>query len=159
MPIDWRERMGPATFNGVAFYVDREELEESRRIITHEYPGSEDHDNEDLGRNASCFALTAYFCGETTDLDAAMLRMVLRQPGAGLLTLPMFGAILVRARHWRPTWSKEMLNFTGFSIEFVEESTQSPSVPLGLGAALLASAAAALPALLGAAVDQSLAGN
>jgi prophage DNA circulation protein len=149
----------PASFDGARFYVDASELEESRRVLTHEYPGSEDHDNEDLGRTATRYEITAYFASDTADLDSEALRARLLIEGPGALILPIFGAVQARATKWRPGWQQQKLNYVGFPVCFVEESDTSPSEPIGLGAAILANMASSLAAVLGGAISAALIGE
>jgi prophage DNA circulation protein len=149
----------PASFDGLPFYVDAQELEEGRRVLTQEYPGAEDHDNEDLGLNATRFEITAYFASDNADNDAQALRARLRIEGPGLLTLPMFGAVQARAVRWRPGWQQQRLNYVGFQVVFVEESDTSPSSPIGLGEAILANMASSLGSVLGGAIGAALVGE
>jgi prophage DNA circulation protein len=156
MARDWRWRK--ASFDGAQFYVDASELPGGRRLVVHEYPGSEKHDVEDMGRKAGVFSITAYFVSETSDADSAALRARLELPGAGLLSIPMFGSRRVRAHQWTPSWSKQALNFVGFHISFVEEGTAGAPIPIGLGEAMLAQMGAGLASVLGGAVSDALIG-
>lgn len=157
MVRDWRWKK--ASFDGAQFYVDAGELASSRRIVVHEYPGSEAHDVEDLGRNATRIEITAYFLSETADADSAALRARLELPGPGLLTIPMFGALRVRAAQSKPSWSQQKLNFVGFHISFIEEGTAGAPVPIGLGEAILARMGADLATALGDAITAALVGQ
>lgn len=150
----WRK----ANFDGASFYVDASELSRGRRLVIHEYPGGERHDVEDMGRKAGKIELTAYFVSETADIDSAALRARVEQGGAGMLVIPMFGAMRVRAIEGRPVWNRQALNYVGFKIEFVEEGDAFAPMPLGLGAAQLAFMGSALGAIVGAAITENLAG-
>jgi prophage DNA circulation protein len=154
---DWR--MPPASFDGIVFYVDAQRIPGARRVITHEYPGSERWDNEDLGRCADRYELTAYFLSETADTDSAALRARLAQQGPGLLILPMFGAFQARVKSWDPAWGQEKLNYVGFSMVFIGENPANAPAPLGLGAATLAAMGSGLGATLGAAISTALIGQ
>ena len=81
MARDWR--WSQASFDGASFYVDASRIPGRRRIVTHEYPGSETHDNEDLGRDADRYEVTAYFVSETADSDFAAPRSRSRAAGPG----------------------------------------------------------------------------
>lgn len=157
MARDWLWRK--ANFDGASFYVDASELSRGRRLVIHEYPGAERHDVEDMGRKAGKLELTAYFVSETADIDSAALRARIEQGGAGMLVIPMFGAMRVRAIEGRPTWNRQALNYVGFRIEFVEEGDAFAPMPLGLGAASLAFQAAGLAATVADAIDASIAGG
>jgi hypothetical protein len=154
---DWLWRK--ARFDGAQFYVNVAEIEESRRIITHEYPGSELHDLEDLGRNARRLSVTAYFVSETADSEVAALRGRLAAPGAGQLTIPMFGSIRCRAVRWSPHWEREALNYVGFSIEFLEEGSAFAPIASGLAAVQLARNGARLGGIFGASIGGAVSGQ
>ncbi len=157
MARDWRWRK--ASFDGIPFYVDVQEIHTARRLVVHEYPGSEVHDLEDMGRCASRLEVTAYFVSESADIDSAALRLRLQTPGPGLLSIPMFGTMMVRAMTGRPNWNRQALNYVGFSVTFIEEGTANAPVPIGLGVEILAGMGAALGATLGDAITATLVGQ
>jgi prophage DNA circulation protein len=149
-----------ASFDATPFYVSSDEVRQSRRIVRHEYPGSEFHDLEDLGRNATSVELTAYFLSETADTDLAAFMARLAQPDApGLLIAPMFSPIVCRAERWEPRWEKEALNYASCRVTFLEEGNAGAPIPVGLAIAQLAGMAGALAVVLGAAISRTLAGE
>lgn len=148
-----------ASFDSATFYVKDEEVKPSRRIVRHEYPGSEFHDLEDLGRNATCIEVCAYFLSETADTDLAAFMARLAQPDSpGLLIVPMFSPIVCRAEKWAPRWEKEALNYASCQVTFLEEGTAGAPIPSGLAAAQLAGMADVLATTLGAAISGVVAG-
>jgi prophage DNA circulation protein len=149
----WRK----ASFDGASFYVDAQELGGGRRLVVHQYPGAERHDVEDMGRKAGEFEVTAYFNSETADTDSAALVARLERGGPGLLTIPMFGSRRVIAREWRPGWTRNVLNYVGFHIQFVEAGSAGAPIPLGLGQAELAVMGVSLGAALGSAISGAVA--
>lgn len=136
-----------------------QEVHQARRLVVHEYPGSETHDLEDMGKCASRFEVTAYFVSETADADSAALRLRLLTPGPGLLSIPMFGTMMVRAMDGRSNWNRQALNYVGFAIIFVEEGTANAPIPIGLGVEILAGMGAALAATMGNAITTALVGQ
>ena len=143
-----------ASFDGATFYVKDQEVKPSRRIIRHEYPGSESHDLEDLGRNTTCIELCAYFLSETADTDLAAFMARLAQPDSpGLLIVPMFDSIVCRAEKWAPRWEKEALNYASCQVTFLEEGTAGAPIPSGLASAQLAGMADVLGSTLGDAIS------
>lgn len=143
----------PASYNGVPFYVKSGTPSGGRRLAVHEYPGGEAHDVEDMGRSAGRFSVTAYLTGEATDVQVAALLAVLDREGAGLLSLPMFGAKMVRPEKWSPSWTDDKLNAVGLQIDFVEEGAAGAPFVAGLALRILSTAAAGLPGLIGTAVS------
>lgn len=157
MARDWRWKR--ATFGGAAFFVDTQELQEGRRLVVHEYPGGEQYDVEDMGRAATRLEVTAYFVSDVADTESAALLSLLELGAPQLLSIPMFGTRMFRAESWRPSWGRTILNFVGFQITFVEESSANAPVATGLGASQLGIMGADLPVTLGAAVEASLYGQ
>lgn len=157
MARDWRWRQ--ASFDGVRFYVDGTDIGQiGRHVVTHEYPGAEQHDNEDLGRPARQITVVAYFASETADADSAALIDRIAQEGPGLLDIPMFGRMMARATPSRASWSHERLNYVGFPVNFVEETGTDLIDPVSYGAALIGLMLGDLPGLAAGFIADALAG-
>lgn len=156
MARDWL--FAPASFDGIPFYVNSSERRGGRMIVVHQYPGSELHDTEDLGRRAGELEITAYFASETADADLAALQSRLVLPGAGTLITPMLGVMRARAAHWTPDWSPQALNYVALRITFIEDGAAGAPFPIGLGVAMLAQSGMALGAALGGAISTAVAG-
>lgn len=91
----WRDRKQPASFRGVPFYVDADELSAGRRGQVHEYPQRDKPFVEDLGRKARKFTITAYVVGnDYMDRRDALLKAV-EEAGSGTLVHPDFGSLTV----------------------------------------------------------------
>ncbi|MDB5596290.1 MAG: hypothetical protein JWM36_3251 [Hyphomicrobiales bacterium] len=148
----------PGSYRGASFYVNTATPSGGRRLSVQEYPGSETHDVEDLGRCAPRFSVTCYFVGESADSDHRALVAALDQEGAGSLTLPMFGTKQVRPEKWDPSWTDAKLNAVAMTVSFVLEGTAGAPTALGLGERILSGLLADLPGVLGAALGGSLSG-
>jgi hypothetical protein len=148
----------PGSYRGASFYVTTATPSGGRRLSVQEYPGSETHDVEDLGRAAPRFSVTCYFTGETADSDHKALLSALDQEGAGSLTLPMFGTKQVRPEKWDPSWTDAKLNAVAMTVSFVLEGTAGAPTALGLGERILSSLLGDLPGVLGAALGGSVSG-
>lgn len=88
----WRERLQPASWRGVSFYVDAAELEAGRRVVLHEYPLRDLPSAQDLGRAQRKISVTAYVLGADYLDQRDRLLAALEQPGAGSLQLPTWPA-------------------------------------------------------------------
>ncbi|MEM7308908.1 MAG: DNA circularization N-terminal domain-containing protein [Planctomycetota bacterium] len=61
--MSWRDRLRPAFFRGVRFFVDSHDYEVGRRVEQHEFPQREKPIVEDLGRAANRIRITGYLVG------------------------------------------------------------------------------------------------
>jgi prophage DNA circulation protein len=147
--MSWREKMGPATFRGVAFFVETAERSGGRRTVRHEYPFRDEPFLEDTGRKARTFPVEGYVVGaEYLDARDALLD-ALETEGPGELVHPYYGTLRVIAADFRVQESRDRGGMARFSIEFAEtpsEPAQPTAVP-DAAAQVRTSAAAAREAV------------
>jgi prophage DNA circulation protein len=86
----WQDRLKPASFRGVAFYVDSNDITFSRRISEQRFPGREYVRVQDLGREANVYSVTAHVIGSEYDIEAESLMTALAAKGSGKLVLPWY---------------------------------------------------------------------
>lgn len=91
----WLERLRPASFRGVPFYVDDESMQLGRRTALHEYPQRDTPWSEDLGRRARSWRVSAFVLGDDYFDARDALIEALETAGPGQLVLPRFGAMRV----------------------------------------------------------------
>lgn len=91
----WLERLRPASFRGVPFYVDDESMVVGRRTALHEYPQRDTPWSEDLGRRARSWRVSAFLLGDDYFDARDALIEALESAGPGQLVLPRFGAMRV----------------------------------------------------------------
>lgn len=117
----WRDRLQPASFRGVPFFVDAADLEAGRRVVLHEYPLRDLPSAQDLGRAQRKFGVTAYVLGKDY-LDARdRLLEALETGGAGTLILPTWPAQqMVLAAPARLSESKEEGGICRIALQFAE---------------------------------------
>ncbi|WP_270796216.1 DNA circularization N-terminal domain-containing protein [Aeromonas sp. QDB11] len=77
------DRLQPASFRGVAFKVDSDDLQVGRRTVLHEYPGRDTPSVEDLGRETREYAISAYLIGHDFIAERDRLIEALEQAGPG----------------------------------------------------------------------------
>lgn len=147
----------PASFRGVPFGVERDDLSGGRRAAIHQYYGRDTPWAEDLGRDARRFHFrgflvqddTVYRGGPIQAQRAAML-VALEAKGAGILTHPSFGVLKVQMLRFSIGQELTAARASQLDLEFVETGTQVfPSIPAV--SSLLSSAGAA--AAVGFAAD------
>ncbi len=131
---DWPRTLRPASFRGVSFKVEAEELSGGgRNTVTHEFVRSEEVLSEDMGRKGQKFKIKGYVVGDVADVEAQAVIAACCAPGAALLVRPMLGAIMVLCTDVSVTSSKDRLGFAEICMEFVEAGTKNafPALPIG----------------------------
>ncbi|GAA4258933.1 hypothetical protein GBZ26_04035 [Azospirillum formosense] len=117
----WRDQLRPASFRGVPFKVDGDELAAGRRVQLHEYPQRDKPFVEDLGRATRKVTLTAYVIGPQYMAQRDRLLAALEEAGPGELVHPHFGTLRVAADgECRVAHSADEGGMCRFSLSFVE---------------------------------------
>jgi prophage DNA circulation protein len=118
--MSWLDRLTTASFRGFEFRTDSHDAKSGRRLVVHEFPGSDVPEVEDLGGKAWNWRLNAYFIGPDYDLERNGFLAKLATPGADWLNHPWFGLLWVRAKDWSIQESNDKGGYCTVSIEFVE---------------------------------------
>jgi prophage DNA circulation protein len=148
--MSWQDKMGPATFRGVSFFVETAERSGGRRTVKHEYPGRDLPFSEDLGRKARSFPVEGYVIGaDYMDARDALLD-VLEQAGSGELVHPYHGTRRVVVASYRVRETADRGGMAMFSIEF-DETPAKPAQPTAVpdAASKVASSVGAARAAVG----------
>ena len=119
---DWVATLNNASFKGFHFEVVSDRVTGGRRIVTHEYPGRESWDNEDLGRAKQTIEVNAYVHGDDADALANQLLKLCHGKGAGSLVLPSRGAVNARCLTCDRGFEEKSLGRISVRMTFVEES-------------------------------------
>lgn len=117
--MSWIDRMATASFRGFEFRTDSHDAKGGKRLVVHEYPGSDIPNVEDLGGKADEFRLNAYFIGADYDLERNGFLAKLAEPGADWLMHPWRGNLWVRAHHWSVHESNDKGGFCAIAVDFV----------------------------------------
>lgn len=127
--MSWRERLQKASFRGVAFQVEADDLTAGRRVQVHEYPQRDVPLAEDLGRSKREYSITAFVIGDDCLEQRDALLAAIEAPGSGTLVHPWFGEKQVCALPCTVRHSRENGGMVEFSLTFVEAGELSfPSV-------------------------------
>jgi prophage DNA circulation protein len=140
--MSWRDRLRPATFRGVPFFVLSDEAEFGRRQVTHTAALVDVPTLEDLGRAADVFQIEGYLVGE--DYDLAMLELVkaIRDtPGEGVLVHPRYGERSVGASGFRIKHDSKEGRMCRFVVTFGEAGELSQPTESVDGISVLSSRA------------------
>ncbi|MGF3027535.1 DNA circularization N-terminal domain-containing protein [Methylobacterium aquaticum] len=155
MSRNWPKTVPGASFRGVPFQVEREDLDNAGRYVAeHLFAKAEDHGTEDMGRKARRFRVGAYLYGATADADAMDLVEVCSTPGAGMLILPMLPGVMVRCTGCSRSAEKSKQGFVGFDLQFIEAGAEGGGVPaIALGDRIAETVLNTLPGLVGNALS------
>lgn len=132
MMRDWKTTLLPASYNGMAFWVDGEDRSGGRRLAIHETNGGETTIIEDMGAGTREISVTAYLAGDLADFQANALIAACDQAGPGLLVLPIDGMILAWPNDYRRSRSKDRHGHIAVDLGFVLEGpTMGATLSLG----------------------------
>jgi prophage DNA circulation protein len=133
----WRDRLRPASFRGVPFYVAEAAGQYGRRYQHHEYPQRDVPWAEDLGRSQRRWELTGYVLGAHYMGTRDRLLTACETSGPGRLVHPYLGELQVVCDSVRYRERNEEGGMCRFEISFVEPGTQgAPDARRAAGAAI-----------------------
>lgn len=124
---NWLKTLRAASFSGVAFYVDYDELTAGKRLALHEVAGGQRTTIEELGLSTSVFDITLYLLGDAADVQALSLQAAMLAPGPGFLMLPMDGGMMATAQGFRRSRGKDRNGYVGFDVTFIPASNETPA--------------------------------
>lgn len=116
----WRLALTPASFRGVQFHVEHDELAGGRRDIVHEFPNRDTPYSEDLGRRARRFSISGYIIGINYTVGRDALIAALEQEGPGALILPTQSEIQVQVDHYAMIEQRTRGGMCTFEMTFTE---------------------------------------
>lgn len=131
----WRDQLRAASFRGVVFHVQTEEMSGGRKTVVHEYPLKDEPFAEDMGRKSRGFTLDGFVIGPNYMASRDQLINALESQGPGALVLPYKGERKVACLDFRVRETVDDGGMAMFSMEFVE----TPAQPTQPSAAVLSS--------------------
>lgn len=96
--MTWRDNYRPASFRGVAFFVESAESTHGRRQAVHEHAQRDVPYTEDLGRKAREFSVSGYLIGLEYQAQRDELIKACETTGPGVLVHPYRGELTVECR-------------------------------------------------------------
>lgn len=119
--MDWKYRLQPASFRGIAFKVSEDEATYGRRVKTYEYPLRDVPFTDDFGRSARKYQITAYVIGSDYMDKRDALLTALEKGGAATLVHPFYGTLNVNVDGpFRLKHSRDNGGMCEISLNFVE---------------------------------------
>jgi len=119
---DWASTLRPASFRGVRFWVDFEELTGGKRLARHEYAGGRRTQLEEMGLKTPSFSVTAYLLGDASDMEAAALSTACNAAGPGRLVLPIDAGQLAYIEDFRRSRERSRRGWISFEFTVVPAS-------------------------------------
>jgi prophage DNA circulation protein len=148
--MSWKDSLQPASFRGVPFQVEGNDLSAGRRVQVHEYPQRDTPYTEDLGRATREISLTAFVIGADYLAARDSLLAACEEAGPGTLVHPWYGSLQVVLKSSRVSESRADGGMARFSLTFVEagelafpKAVDSSAAQVKLASAALATAAIA----------------
>lgn len=146
--MKWRDRLLPASFRGVGFWIDQAKTPVGRKGQLHEYPQRDLPFFEDLGQQAKTHDLTAFIIGPDCLEQRDKLLKALEQ-GRGELVHPWLGRLQVKVGECDMTHTRQDGGLVTFALKFYpDQPLPFPTATVSTQKVLLAKA----DGLLGSAV-------
>jgi prophage DNA circulation protein len=130
----WRERLGPASFNGVEFHCELQVRASGRRIAHHQFPKRDLPYSEDMGREERTFTIGAYVIGSNYVKQRDKFVDQLEIEGPGYLVLPTQlerGSPRVVVGHYSVSERRERGGYAEFEILFIEAGKDITTAVIG----------------------------
>lgn len=115
--MNWRDRLLPASFRGVGFWIDQAKTPVGRKGQLHEYPQRDLPFFEDLGQQAKTHDLTAFIIGPDCLEQRDKLLKAL-EAGSGELVHPWLGRLQVKVGECDMTHTREDGGLVTFALKF-----------------------------------------
>ena len=131
--MSWLDRLQPASFRSVPFFVDEHEENGGRRVDRRQYPNRDTPSTEDIGRKEDTFRIRAYVIASLATQDYIPARDALRKAcrayGPANLVHPYLGTVNVNCTNISLRETITAGGMATFDLEFAESGT-SPSPTL-----------------------------
>ncbi len=125
--MSWRDRLLPASYRGVPFFVAQADDTGGRDVVVHQFPQRDQPLVEDVGRSLREYRIDAYVIGENYDLQLEDLRRACERPGLGypvrvgsILVHPYRGPLEVICRGFDIRQTEDVGRFARLRLTFVE---------------------------------------
>jgi prophage DNA circulation protein len=146
--MNWRDRLLPASFRGVGFWIDQAKTPVGRKGQLHEYPQRDLPFFEDLGQQARTHDITAFIIGADCLEQRDKLLKAL-EAGSGELVHPWLGRLQVKVGECDMTHTRQDGGLVTFALKFYpDQPVPFPTATVSTQKVLLAKA----DTLLGSAV-------
>ena len=119
--MSWRDKLSPASFRGVQFFVESHDHSFGRDRVVHKFPNRDTPYSEDTGKLEEGFKVTGYLLGDDYMTARDNLKEALNKEGEGILIHPYIGKLTVQAGPCSSSESKNEGGMVIFEMDFVEK--------------------------------------
>lgn len=116
----WKNKLRPASFRGIKFFVDSSTYSSGRRGPDHEFPDRDDPFSDDTGRKQRKYDLQVYLLGADYLSAKNDLITACEVKGPGELIHPYYGKVRVQCREFSVEEKGGEGGFVRFTISFRE---------------------------------------
>ena len=121
----------PASFRGIRIAVESDDTSFGRRIVTSEFPGSDDATHEDLGKAVRKFNVKLVVLGRDYLAKAKALEAALEAPGPASFIHPHYGELTVVVHNATRSHSSNAIGEVQFTVSM--ERYGLPQYPTSAG--------------------------
>lgn len=115
---DWTKTLRLASYRGVKFWVEKDQIETGRRLVIHEFPNKDKPYVEDMGRKTKLVHITGYLLSDNADREADALIAACERGGAAALVLPT-NRLRAHCDTCARDFQKDKLGYVAFGMDFV----------------------------------------
>lgn len=116
----WKDKLRPASYRGVKFFVDTTSVQGGRRGPLHEFPGRDKPFREDTGRKGRKYPIEGYLVGNDYLKEKTKLIDALEKEGPGDLVHPYYKSLRLSVDDFTVFESASEGGFVKITISFVE---------------------------------------
>lgn len=116
----WRDRLRPASFRGIPFYIESHEYATGRNTVNHEVPDQDIGFTEDMGGTLDAYRLTGFVIGDNYFALRDALIAACKESGPGTLIHPYLGAKEVQVGRIKVTESWREGRVARFDMPFTD---------------------------------------
>lgn len=118
--MSWKDSLRPASYRGLAFFVEGHESGFGRRQVTHEFPQRDEPFTEDLGRRAREYSVEAYLLGDEYPAQRDKIIAACETAGPGELVHPYLGNLQVECTGLRVSETSAEGRICKLRLTFIE---------------------------------------
>lgn len=123
---NWAKTLRRASFRGVPFHVDDEEVRNFLRQAVHEVPNGMWR-LERLGRGPTELSLTGFVASRTADVEGDAVAATFRDDKPGMLVMPMVGPVKARPLSCFRARSSRREGYVALDMRWVVEPVRGPT--------------------------------
>jgi prophage DNA circulation protein len=127
------EDLRDASFRGVSFFVENDDEDYARRIVTHEYANRNVSDHEDMGERYQAFNVNGYITGPDAIEHKDALALACRLEGPALLILPALEPFMAVCLSVKVSRSKDKQGYFTVTMTFRADEDSEEETPFVTG--------------------------